>query len=59
MSICSLIPPATAISKTQEPIKHTNEYIQSFFEVKIVHLKIVIFSKKNNYNAFEKVFVLL
>ena len=28
VSICSLIPPATAISKTQEPIKHTNEYMQ-------------------------------
>ena len=30
VSICSLIPPATAISKTQEQIKHT-EYTQSFF----------------------------
>ena len=36
MSICSLIPPATAISKTQEPIKHTNEYIQSFFDWKLL-----------------------
>ena len=38
--LCSLIPPATAISKTQEPIKHTNEYIQSFFDWKLLSANI-------------------
>ena len=47
VSICSLIPPATAISKTQEPIKHTNKYIQS-----IIVLYICVKFHENILNDF-------